>query len=204
MKIGLSFNVFQTTTTRAPGCAPTRQPDGLSQLLFRNQTLNCLEQLNSYWSAHLFRPEAPPLPSPVEMGKGHEQPVGPHTARVAQDGSMSISTAPPEMSLAGTQGGPLRSAFAAHLKGAEQPPVQIKDGKVKLPNGQERPFGRTGLLVKMADGRQFGVGRNRQDSPEHVRWVSAEKGQQIPASPPGQTTVLQLDEGGNVVSESVI
>jgi len=92
-------------------------------------------------------------------------------------------------------------AQAFSLSSPAQAPVRFSQGVVHLPNGQSRPYGNTGVLVVMSDGRQFGAGRNSGDSPENIRYVAAEKGQSITSSPAGATTVLYLDPHGNVERE---
>lgn len=167
------------------------------------------QSLSAVWAAILQPPpSAPPLPGHLEMSKGQQQAVGPHQVKVDEKGGMTVSTQSPSLQVAGAMsqsgpGGTSMSAFAASFQGESKPPVRIENGMIHLPNGQSRPFGRTGLIVETADGRQFAVGRNSADSKEHIRWVTAEKGQEIPVSPPGATTVLRLDEQGNVVSENV-
>jgi hypothetical protein len=81
--------------------------------------------------------------------------------------------------------------------------LRVENGQIHLPNGKTIPFNNTGAIVIMPDGTQVAVGRNSANSGEQCRWVVADKGQQIPCSPPGATSVYRLNEAGDVCESTV-
>lgn len=154
------------------------------------------QQLGSLW-ASVVRAEGPSLSQPQEMSRNQSTQVGAHTMQVDGQGNIAVKTAPTQMAMGGSCG---NATFAASFS-KQDAPLKFSNGTVELPNGEKRPYGNTGIIVVMADGRQFAAGRNSKDSNENIRYVAADKGQDIPVSPPGNTTVLYLDEGGNVARQ---
>lgn len=167
-----------------------------TQLAQMCQSQDYNQQLGSLW-ASVMRPDGPSLSQPQEMGRNQSTQVGAHTMQVDGQGNISVNTAPTQVAMGGSCG---NAAFAANFS-KQEAPLKFSNGTVELPNGEKRPYGNTGIIVVMADGRQFAAGRNSKDSSENIRYVAADKGQDIPVSPPGNTTVLYLDEGGNVARQ---
>lgn len=159
--------------------------------MFQSQDYN--QQLSFLW-ASFVQPEGPSLSQPQEMDRGQSTQVGAHTMQVDAQGNIAVNTAPTQVAVGGSCG---NAAFAANYS-QQDAPLKFSNGTVELPNGEKRPYGNTGIIVVMADGRQFAAGRNSKESSENIRYVAADRGQEIPVSPPGNTTVLYLDEGGNV------
>ncbi|MBS2040251.1 hypothetical protein JST97_35010 [bacterium] len=142
----------------------------------------------------VLRPESAGLAQPQELSRNQQTTVGCHTMQVDAGGNITVATAPAQVSMGGfSESG---AWGARSLQG--EAPLKFSNGTVQLPNGEKRPYGNTGVIVVMADGRQFAAGRNSKDSNENIRYVAADKGQEIPVSPPGNTTVLYLDAQGNV------
>ena len=172
------------------------QQNPWAQLAERLQCQDYNQQLSSVW-ASVVKPDGPSLSQPQEMSRGQNTQVGPHTMQVDGQGNIQVDTAPTQVSI-GAQCG--QTSLAANFSQKEAP-LKFSNGTVELPNGEKRPYGNTGIIVVMADGRQFAAGRNSKDSNENIRYVAADKGQEIPVSPPGNCTVLYLDEGGNVARQ---
>ena len=160
------------------------------------QGMESLGQLLSGWTSALT-PNNVALAQPQEMSRGQETEVGPHTMQVDGHGNISVTSKPTELAMRFSGGGTTIDARMIR----QEAPLKFSNGTVELPNGEKRPYGNTGIIVVMADGRQFAAGRNSKDSNENIRYVAADKGQDIPVSPPGNTTVLYLDEGGNVARQ---
>ncbi|MBX3171453.1 MAG: hypothetical protein KF760_28855 [Candidatus Eremiobacteraeota bacterium] len=205
MTIQGSLQFFQSSfSPRVQHCqphyhqAPMRacQPSPWTQLAQMCQCQDYSQQLGSVW-ASVMRPEGPSLSQPQEMSRNQSTQVGAHTMQVDGQGNISVNTAPTQVAMGGSCG---NAAFAANFS-KQDAPLKFSNGTVELPNGEKRPYGNTGIIVVMADGRQFAAGRNSKDSNENIRYVAADKGQEIPVSPPGNTTVLYLDEGGNVARQ---
>ncbi len=160
------------------------------------QGMESLQQRFGAWMSSLT-PGGPSLAQPQEMSRGQQTEVGPHSMKVDGQGNITVDTKPNEMSMGMFCG---NTAMTARLS-QQEAPLKFSNGTVELPNGEKRPYGNTGIIVVMADGRQFAAGRNSKDSNENIRYVAADKGQDIPVSPPGATTVLYLDQGGNVARQ---
>lgn len=160
------------------------------------RSLEANQELGSAWMS-IAQAGGPSLSQPQELGRNQSTRVGAHTMQVDGQGNIEVNTAPTQVSM----GASCHGASIAATFSQQQCPLKFSNGMVELPNGQKRPYGNTGIIVVMADGRQFAAGRNSKDSPENIRYVAADKGQDIPVSPPGATTVLHLDEGGNVLRE---
>lgn len=160
------------------------------------QGMESLQRRFGAWMSSLT-PGGPSLAQPQEMGRGQQAQVGPHTMSVDGQGNITVDTRPTELSMGMFCG---ETSMSAHVS-RQEAPLKFSNGTVELPNGEKRPYGNTGIIVVMADGRQFAAGRNSKESNENIRYVAADKGQDIPVSPPGNTTVLYLDEGGNVARQ---
>ncbi|MFN8607220.1 MAG: hypothetical protein U0931_06795 [Vulcanimicrobiota bacterium] len=161
-----------------------------------DQDRHRFQQCQVAWLACLGS-HGPSLDQPRELARGQQAQVGPHTMQVDGQGNISVETSPSWVSMGGLERG---CSWQANYARAEAP-LRFSNGTVELPNGQKRPYGNTGVIVVLADGRQFAAGRNSKDSQENIRYVAADKDQEIPVSPPGNTTVLYLDAGGNVQRE---
>lgn len=127
-----------------------------------------------------YGPQGQPSLPETEMQRGQTLSNGNNAVTVGQDGSMSYS----HKSCGGDQN------------------ITISNGQVHLPSGQNVAVQTRGVIVKMADGSEMAVGRNDNNGPAN-RWAVAGAGQNIPCSPPGATTVIQLDPSGHMVSQSV-
>jgi len=200
MTIQSSFQIFQSFLPQR-ACRPHHHQPQIQQNPWASLHQVCQaqdnnQQLASLW-ASAMQSQGPGLAQPKEMNRQDSAQVGPHTMRVDGQGNIEVDTAPTQLSLGGNVG---NTAFAANLL-KQDAPLKFSNGTVELPNGEKRPYGNTGIIVVMADGRQFAAGRNSKDSNENIRYVAADKGQQIPVSPPGNTTVLYLDAQGNVERE---
>ncbi len=195
MTIQGTLQFFQTRTHHQHLHTPMQacQANPWARLAERVQCQEHNQQLGSLW-ASVMKPDGPSLSQPQEMSRGQSTQVGSHTMQVDGQGNISVNTAPTQLSMGGSCS---NAAFAANFS-KQEAPLKFSNGTVELPNGEKRPYGNTGIIVVMADGRQFAAGRNSKDSNENIRYVAADKGQNIPVSPPGNTTVLYLDEGGNV------
>ena len=194
-----SFQRFQSLLPQRthPRChQPQFEPNPWTQLQNAYQAQECNQQLASIW-ASAVQPGGQSLSQPLEMNRNQAAGVGPHRMRVDGRGNIEVDTAPTQLRLGGSCA---NFSFAANLT-KKDAPLKFSNGTVELPNGEKRPYGNTGILVFMADGRQFAAGRNSKDSNENIRYVAADKGQQIPVSPPGNTTVLYLDEQGGVARQ---
>ena len=203
MMIQANLQLFQSNFAprfSRPQAAPPACQSPWTQLAQMVQCQDHSQQLSSLW-ASVMRPEGPSLGQPQEMSRGQNTQVGPHTMQVDGQGNILVNTAPSQVSVGGMSAGPCgNTAFAANFS-KQDAPLKFSNGTVELPNGEKRPYGNTGIIVVMADGRQFAAGRNSKESNENIRYVAADKDQQIPVSPPGNTTVLYLDEGGNVARQ---
>lgn len=195
-----SFGATPQSTKAACGCLRERSArealaDGVTiSLEARLQQQRDLFQRSAIVWMSLLEPEGFGLAGPQELGRNQETSVGPHRMEVNNNGDITVSSAPRQVAMAGLCG---PEDWAASYRQAPAP-LRFSNGTVELPNGEKRPYGNTGIIVVMADGRQFAAGRNSKDSSENIRYVAADKGQEIPVSPPGNTTVLYLDERGNV------
>ncbi len=197
----LSVSFFQSSPLQRTHQAfhPTPMPvcqSPWAQMAQAYQAQEYSQQLGSFWMS-AARPDGPSLAQPQEMSRGQQTRVGPHSMNVDGQGNISVNSDPTQVSMGGSCG---NAAFAANFS-KQDAPLKFSNGTVELPNGEKRPYGNTGIIVVMADGRQFAAGRNSKDSNENIRYVAADKGQDIPVSPPGNTTVLYLDEGGNVARQ---
>lgn len=195
-----SFGATPQAALAAGGCLKARsarepQADRATISLEARLQQQCelFQRASMVWMS-VLQPEGVGLAGPQELGRSQETSVGPHQMMVDSQGNISVNTAPTQIRMAGLRG---PQAWAAGFTQSSAP-LKFSNGTVELPNGEKRPYGNTGIIVVMADGRQFAAGRNSKDSPENVRYVAADKGQEIPVSPPGNTTVLYLDEQGNV------
>lgn len=173
----------------APAIASPFQ--SMSQALRGSETAG---QLSAQWGGLLA---GPTLASPLELQRNSETRVGLQNVKVDHQGSMSISG--PQMQFAVAGQGPCGSFAAAGSLGMG--PARIKNGVATLPNGEQIKVNTNGLVIVYPDGTQFGVGRNSPDSPEQIRQVTAGPGQQIPTSPPGQTTYLFLGPDGSLIGK---
>lgn len=81
--------------------------------------------------------------------------------------------------------------------------LRVEGGHIILANGKRVPFGNTGAIIQMPDGTKVGVGRNSETDTQHVRWVTAGPGQEIPTNPPGKTNLFTLDAEGNLSPSGV-
>lgn len=81
--------------------------------------------------------------------------------------------------------------------------LRVEGGHIILPNGKKVPFGNTGAIIQMPDGTKVGVGRNSETDSQHVRWVTAGPGENIPTNPPGKTNLFTLDAEGNLSQSGV-
>ena len=203
MTIQSSIQMFQSfLPQRTNHCHPhrhqqpqiTQSPWALLQQNYQSQ--DCNQQLAHVW-ASVMQPTGPSLSQPKEMNRNDTAEVGPHSMRVDGQGNIEVNTAPTQFSAGGSCG---NSSFAANLT-KQEAPLKFSNGTVELPNGEKRPYGNTGIIVVMADGRQFAAGRNSSSSNENIRYVAADKGQDIPVSPPGATTVLYLNAQGGVARQ---
>lgn len=86
---------------------------------------------------------------------------------------------------------------------AEELGFKIEKGNIVLPDGRKIPFGNRGVIIRLPDGMQVGVGRNSQTSDQHVRWVVAGPGEEIPTNPPGKTNIYQLGQDGQLQQAGV-
>jgi len=209
MTIQSSFQMFQSSLPQRTQHRhhhhqqPQVNYNPWAQLQQNCRAQDCNQQLGSIW-ASAMQPGGPPLSQPKEMNRNESAEVGPHTMKVDGQGNIEVATAPTQLSMGGqmNMGGCGQTSFAANLTKNEAP-LKFSNGTVELPNGEKRPYGNTGIIVVMADGRQFAAGRNSKESKENIRYVAADKGQEIPVSPPGATTVLYLDAQGNVERQDV-
>jgi hypothetical protein len=207
MTILSTFKMLHTAMTGPRACHHHRQAEASRLaanpgcLVEKMRTQHSTQQLGASWFS-VLQPDGPSLAQPQELGRNQSARVGPHHMRVDARGDIDVRTAPKQFSFgaAGVDGCGSAAAVAGSFS-QDQGGLRFSNGTVQLPNGETRPYGNTGIIVVMADGRQFAAGRNSQDSKENVRAVAADKGQQIPVSPPGATTVLYLDEGGNVTRQ---
>lgn len=198
MNIQASFGVFRSYVTGA--LSGTRlQPSTPAANPFQavNQALrgsDMASQLSAQWGGLLAGPS---LTAPLELQRNSETRVGLQRVQVDPQGSMRISGPQLQFAMAGQ--GSCGSFAAAGSLGMG--PAQIKNGVATLPNGEQIKVDTNGVVLVYPDGTQFGAGRNSPDSPEQIRQVTAGPGQQIPTSPPGQTTYLFLGPDGSLIGK---
>ena len=198
MMIQASLGMFRSFM--AGGCSqasPRAHSPAMSPQLSPSQILGGSETaglLSAQWGGLLAGPS---LQAPLELQRNSQTQVGLQTVRVDEQGGMNISG--PQMQFAMAGQGPCGGFAAAGSLGMG--PAQIKNGVATLPSGEQIKVDTNGVILVYPDGTQVGAGRNSPDSPEQIRQVTAGPGQQIPTSPPGQTTYLFLGPAGNLIGK---